>query len=405
MSTADTNPEYWDDYSNLQHVKHELIKEYLKGWFPKMLLGPTGCRQLLYIDTHAGRGKHRNGQLGSPLRALTTLLEHTSRTPMLQNAKVYFHFIEGDKENAAALTTELASHTLPTNVFAEVEAGNCVQIIENAIADIEKAGARMTPAFVFVDPYGFKLPGKLLRKLLSYPKVELFVNVIWRELDMAIQQCRGVACAPQPADAGLDLFGDVPDTEREKASAQKLKSNRASLEATLTSVFDGDRWRNITAEGADSRAEQCAEMFRQMTGAKWGTYLRMLDNQRVRYFLLHLTKHPDGRDLMKHCMWKVCPQGGFYASKSENPRQAILIQPEPNFRPLIDWAVGRLNAGPKRWEALMSELREELWLEKHLNKVIQSMKKDNEIVADEFEGRFARTNNPRLNLARQVRAL
>jgi three-Cys-motif partner protein len=299
------------------------------------------------------------------------------------------------------LRTELSGHTLPNNVFAEVESGDCFQIIENAIADMEQDGKRMAPAFIFVDPYGFKLPGKLLRKLLSYPKVELFVNVIWRELDMAIQQCRGGACAPQPVDRGPELFEVEPDPERERAAAQRRESNRMSLEATLNSLFDGDKWRNITAEGADSRAEQCAEMFRQITGAKWGTYLRMLDNQRVRYFLLHLTKHPEGRDLMKDCMWKVCPDGGFYASKSENPTQVILLQPEPDFRPLHDWVVERLSTGPKRWQTLTTEVREELWLGKHLNGVIKSMKENDEIVADEFMGRFAQTNNPRLCLGQE----
>src|SRR5262245_53943598 len=155
MSQADSNPEYWDDYSNLQHVKHELIREYLKGWFPKLTLGPTGCRRLLYIDTHAGRGKHRSGQMGSPLVALTTLLEHTSRSKMLQNTEVRFYFIEGNEENATALRTELAGHTLPNNVFAEVESGDCFQIIENAVADMEKDGKQMAPSFIFVDPYGF----------------------------------------------------------------------------------------------------------------------------------------------------------------------------------------------------------------------------------------------------------
>src|SRR5262249_8251281 len=193
--------------------------------------------------------------------------------------------------------------------------------------------------------------------------------------------------------------------ERERAAAHRRETSRAGLAATLNRVFDGDRWRNITAEGADSRAEQAAEMFRQMTGAQWGTYLRMLDNQRVRYFLLHLTKHPEGRGLMKDCMWKACPQGGFYASKSDNPRQAVLLQPEPDLRPLHDWVVDRLSAGPKRWQTLTTEVREELWLGKHLNEVIRSMRKAEEIVADEFSGKFAMTNNPRLSLTHQVQLL
>jgi hypothetical protein len=78
---------------------------------------------------------------------------------------------------------------------------------------MEKDGKQMAPAFIFVDPYGFRLPGGPLRKLLSYPKVELFVNVIWRELDMAIQQCQGGACCPQPSSKGSDLFGCAPDLE------------------------------------------------------------------------------------------------------------------------------------------------------------------------------------------------
>jgi hypothetical protein len=221
------------------------------------------------------------------------------------------------------------------------------------------------------------------------------VNVIWRELDMAIRQCRG-DCAPQTADAGTYLFEDEPDPEQELAAARRRECSRASLEATLNSVFDGDRWRTIAAESADGRAEQCADLFRQMTGAQWGTYLRMLDNRRVRYFLLHLTKHPDGRDLMKDCMWKACPDGGFYASKSDNPRQVVLLQPEPDFRPLHDWVVERLSAGPKRWQRLTTEVREELWLGKHLNGVLREMKKNGEL---ESEGKFAQTQNPLLRLA------
>src|SRR4051794_40320274 len=60
MSSADTNPEYGGEYSNLQQVKHALIRNYLNGWFPKMALGPGGCPRLRYIDTHAGRGKYLN---------------------------------------------------------------------------------------------------------------------------------------------------------------------------------------------------------------------------------------------------------------------------------------------------------------------------------------------------------
>jgi three-Cys-motif partner protein len=373
MNTADTNPEYWGEYSNLQKVKHALIRNYLNGWFPKMILGPRGCNRLIYIDTHAGRGKHLNGELGSPLVALTTLLDHESRNQLLQKAEVRFVFIERDEANVAALKQELKAHTLPKNVFTEAENGDCFEIIKDTINTFEKDGMKLPPGFFFVDPYGFKLPGKLLRKLLSYPKVELFVNVIWRELDMAIQQSR--------ADKG------------------------SPLAATLKSVFDGDDWQKMEADDADARADQCAALFRKITGAQWGTHIRMLDNGRIRYFLLHLTKSDAGRDLMKECIWKACPDGGYYASKSDHPDQRVLIMPEPNLKPLHEWVKERLLVGPKHWQTLTDDLREELWLEKHLNEVIRDMRTNGDVEAEEFRGKFAQSNNPRLCIKSQPKQL
>jgi len=33
---SDPNPAYWEQYGPFQHVKHELIRCYLNGWFPKL---------------------------------------------------------------------------------------------------------------------------------------------------------------------------------------------------------------------------------------------------------------------------------------------------------------------------------------------------------------------------------
>lgn len=68
--------------------------------------------------------------------------------------------------------------------------------------------------------------------------------------------------------------------------------------------------------------------------------MRMLgDNKVTRYVLAHFTNHEAGRDLMKDCMWAACPDGGFYARRSDNPNQTLLIEVEPNLGPLDDWLV------------------------------------------------------------------
>ena len=35
-----------------------------------------------------------------------------------------------------------------------------------------------------MDPYNFAIPGTMLKELMSYRKVELFITLMWRELDM-----------------------------------------------------------------------------------------------------------------------------------------------------------------------------------------------------------------------------
>jgi three-Cys-motif partner protein len=102
----DTNAEYWSEYTNLQHVKHELIREYLKGWFPK--LGFWSGR-IVYLDTHAGRGKHAAGQAGSPVMAIDTLLSHSYRERILEKSEVTFVLIEHDPENVDSLRAEVVA--------------------------------------------------------------------------------------------------------------------------------------------------------------------------------------------------------------------------------------------------------------------------------------------------------
>jgi hypothetical protein len=57
---SDPNPAYWEQYGPFQRVKHELIRCYLNGWYPKL---GTWARRVLYVDTHAGRGRYESATL------------------------------------------------------------------------------------------------------------------------------------------------------------------------------------------------------------------------------------------------------------------------------------------------------------------------------------------------------
>ena len=366
QSYADPRPEYWSEYSNLQRVKHDLIRDYLNGWFPKLTFG--GANRVIYFDTHAGRGKHLQGQLGSPLVALTTLLNHGYRQGLLARGEVRFIFLERDEDNLASLRRELERYQpLPRNVFVETYQGDCFSILEEVVSSFG-GGNRLAPSFLFCDPYGFSIPGSVFRKFMRFPQVELFINVIWRELDMAVKQ------------------GDKP-----------------GMAERLDTVFDGPRWREaIVSSDFDERAQQCATLFGEIAGAKWATPIRMLgDNRRTRYFLLHLSNHDAGRDLMKECMWKVCPEGGYYVLKRDDPKQQFLITREPDLAPLRAWVLGKLSRGPRSWQALIADLRSGDWLPKHLNRVISALRKESVIIAEDYAGRCTPSSNPWLRLPRR----
>ena len=363
--SAHANESYWDKYTGLQATKHRLIREYLNGWFPK--LGHWAGR-VIYIDTHAGRGRHATDHKGSPLIALETLVNHKEAKNLLQKCEFTFIFIERDQSNYERLQKEIGAFgPLPENIKVIPECNNYSEVLGTAIDFLRKSHKRMAPAFVFVDPYGFSIDGKLLRELISFPRVELFINVMWRELDMAIKR------------------------EREASS---------NMSETLTMIFCGDEWKTkIASQDSDARADETMQLLRTQYGAKWATFVRMLGkNNTTRYCLLHLTNHDAGRDLMKQCLWKICPNGHFAVRAKDDPGQQMLFPQEYNEEELERWVKAKLKEEPLRWEQLIELVRHEIWIPSQLNKVIRRLRKKKIIVATSYSGRFTKNSNPLLAL-------
>ena len=358
--SKESDRKYWREYTNLQSTKHALIKCYLDGWLPK--LGSWAGR-VLYLDTHAGRGRHRGGEHGSPLVAVKAALEHRHRASVFGRCEIVYFFVEIDEENASALEEEIdALGKLPDQIHTEIVVADCYEALTALVEDIRESKNALAPAFVFVDPYGFKVPGRLLRELMSFERVELFVNVIWRELSMAIAQA----------------------------------DSSPGMAETLDTVFDGIEWRDLIGLEFEAQAHACTRLFRNMIGAKWATYIQMLGpNNVTRYMLLHLTNHDAGRDLMKDCMWKVSPLQPFVARVSEDPTQQFLIKPEPDLSPLRQWVLSVLSSNPAHWLDLVEQIRSKVWREKQLNDTIRQLRREGKIGYRGAE-RFAKKNNPEL---------
>lgn len=371
MDYKDATPEYWLEYTNIQKVKHDIIREYLNGWFPKLALGPVSGT-INYFDTHAGRGTYKNKELGSPLVALKCFLDHEHRERILKKCNVEFHFIERDQDNFRSLESELAQlGELPKGVKVNPKLGNSLDELEIILEGYNKRSQSFPPSFVFIDPYGFKVPCDVYKRLMANKTVELFINVIWRELNMGI------------------IHGQ--------------EGKILGWRETLDYVFGSSDWMKIKGNDIDERAEQAIEVIKRNSSSKWATHIRMLgDNNKTRYFLMHLTNNDNGRELMKDCIWKVCPEGGYFASKRDAIGQEFLFQLKPDFKPLKEWVVSQLSGGAKRWSSLSESLHDELWRQTHLNQILKEMKQEEVIRLTDPKDKFTRKSDPLLELSSNV---
>ena len=354
-----TSDSYWADPGPFGRTKLALIKHYLGGWFP--ILGSHWDR-LTYLDTHAGQGSYATGEEGSPIVALRTLLEHPTLNRSLRNTQVDFRFVERDEEALTRLKDDVQRlGQLPSRVRVIPVAGDAFEAVRSL------AKGNPGPTFAFVDPFGFRVPVNALRDLMNRGRVELFVNIIWRELHMAM--------------------GHRPE-------------DGTAMAEILHGIF-GDAWRDFPSD-PESAMNDAAKTIAERVGAKWWTYVRMRSGgSAFRYFLIHFTNHDKGRDLMKECVWKIAPADGLTVSRSVDPRQSYLIRPTPNLAPLEDWVRTSLGEGPRRWKELNDSLRQTLWRSTHLNQTIRKMRREDELKGSDHLGQFAASNNPLLDLVRR----
>jgi three-Cys-motif partner protein len=360
-SLDDQHPEHWDDYSSLQETKHFLIQRYLAGWFN--ILG-SRHRRILYIDTHAGRGRYSTGHSGSPLVALQTLQQHKLVDQILKSCEVRFYFIEIDKFNYDHLRKELTKIHIPRNVFIETIHEDCFEVLRELLESLKSAKKAIAPAFVFIDPYNFSIPGDILRGLMGHEHVELFVNLMWRELDMQLQ----------------------------------LAKTKAGIARNMDELFAGPEWKTrITAGTQLLHARQAADLLREKINARWCTpFFMRFGPEAIRYMLLHFTGNDLGRDLMKNTMWKASPSGGYFVRRSYDVDQGLLeLQEEPDLSPVEDWVLSVLSKGPKRWKQLNSDFLGESWRDTHLNQTLRKLCREGRL---QCQGKRAKSSNPLLSL-------
>lgn len=356
----DSHEEYWASYDGLQRAKHSILRSYLGAWFP-ILTSWSG--RVLYIDCHAGRGRHKTGEEGSPIIALKCLLNHHFRDRILANAEVNFLFFENDRSNVESLEQEIHMlGKLPERVHHELICHDYEEELSKGLDSLEEKGSKLAPAFAFVDPFGFSISMDLLNRLLSFNACELFINLMYRFVNLAIHN---------PSQEG----------------------NAAKMD----NLFGTSEWRCLKCvQNPSKRLSETVALFVNQLNARYVTHMIMRGaNNAVKYILVHAANHPTAREKMKGAIWSVVPDGSFTAYERDNPEQLTLIGPEPDLKTLEKIIWEKFHGKRVRTKEIEDfALNDTLYLRTHIRKVLRDYRNKKIATVTGYGDRFSFSRNP-----------
>lgn len=279
-------------------AKHLFLARYLKAWLP-IVASFNG--RIAYIDAFAGPGRYNNGEEGSPLIALRSLLENPLFQSKARNCNVVFFFIEEDKERAQALRDELgqleATNPLPRWAEYSVINGEFAPEITKILKTIEKEGKLLAPTFAFIDPFGYSgVPLDPISRIARNPRFECLINFVYES---------------------IARHGGKPEI---------------TIQQHIQQLFGSDKWQSsLDSSDPKQRFNQVTELYRsQLINKAKFRYVRtfsMFDHgNQAEYVLYFGTNNRKGLSEMKQAMWKADPLSGQVFSDRTDAGQMVLLQ-------------------------------------------------------------------------------
>ena len=270
-------------------VKHMILKEYLKAWFP--ILGHTHD-EIIYLDGFAGPGKYKKGEPGSPVIAIQTAIEHPS---IHKFGTIRFIFIEEEKIYGECLKKELKQkfRNLQPNIVYEVEIGNFSEVLPKKLDEIKKRIKQVTPILAFIDPFGYSdTPADSIDKLLENDKCEILLTFMTQFINRFVEM--------------------------------------KQYESIFNKLFGKNAWEEVKAIKEDeNRLNLLTDIYVRQLKEKGFIYVRpfkMIDNSRKRlYDLIFVTKNKKGLEKMKESMLKVAQNEEYSFSDEMDDGQTYIL--------------------------------------------------------------------------------
>lgn len=283
-------------------AKHDLIEKYLGGWFP--ILGRHNGR-IVFFDGFAGPGAYERGEMGSPLIAIETLLDHSSFA-RFGDTEFVFLFCEPMHDRAEALRGRLTKFAearggLPENIKWRIDEHTFAQAAMTMTNYLEEQKSRLAPTFAFIDPFGFSgVPLELIASLLNFEKCEVFFNFMFDFVNRFVTQNQ--------------------------------------VGSHLKAIFGTDEYKQATRyTSPDDRRNFLLDLYaRQLREVAGFPYVLRFDmynrGGHNTYNLFYGTRNVTGVRVMKSAMWAVDPVNG--SRFSDRDAEAPLLEMSVNVAPL-----------------------------------------------------------------------
>lgn len=255
--------------------KHLVLEHYMGAWLPIMT---RWNGRVLFIDAFAGPGEYSDGEPGSPVIALRSLIGHRAKGQM--RSEINYLFIENDSGRCERLAQVLdgLNGQLPPNCNYEVINSTFDDTLTDVLDDIDEQKARLAPAFVMVDPFGVSgTPMSVIGRILENPKSEVYISFMYRE---------------------MNRFKEHPNFEKH-----------------LDQLFGCSGWRRgIDIPDGNERKDFFYDLYSDQlkrSGAQYVVRFELYEGERLVYAIFFGTKNLEGCDKMKQAIWKVAPFGSF----------------------------------------------------------------------------------------------
>ncbi|MBI4655597.1 MAG: three-Cys-motif partner protein TcmP [Elusimicrobia bacterium] len=278
-------------------AKHGILRKYLDAWLPIMA---RWNGRILYIDGFAGPGEYMGGKDGSPSIAIKAVLEHKANL----KSEIIMIFIEANKERYEYLKQKINLFKIPRNIQIEYICAKFADTLTGIFKYLDEQRKGLSPAFVFIDPFGFTgIPMTLIKRIMENAKCEVLITFMYEEINRFI--------------------GDN------------------KLWDSLIETFGTDKWKQIISEkDPRKRMKSLHAIYKEQlecgAGIKFVRSFKMVNKvNKTDYFLFFGTNNIIGLKKMKEAMWRIDKSGLFqFSDVTDNPNQPVLFDMLPNYSQL-----------------------------------------------------------------------